>query len=319
MSLASIIPPNLMPTAAAQVPPAEAPPDPAQGQGQPQQSAATQTQIKGLPPGAIVRPIPQLQPGERDEDYLNAIAAKDPGAAGTIKALADGRLPFPAGFALKSPYWQGMLNSVAQYDPSFDAVNYNARSQTRTKFTSGKEGQMVNNLNTAIGHVQELEAAADALHNRSFTPWNWLANKVENVFGNDAQTNFDTVVHRVAPELVAAYRGSGGAEADIQNNMKDFSSSASPAQLHGAIAETAKLLESKVRALQDQYNQGMGVTEHGLTLLRPDARAALDRLQGRPSLSGNTIKMKAPNGQIQDVPAEQVNHFKQLGAVPVNP
>lgn len=290
---------------------------------EPQQQQQTQ-QIQGLPTGAIVRPIPQLQPGQRDEDYLGAIAAKDPGTAGTIKALADGRMAFPAGFALKSPYWQSMLNAVSQYDPTFDAVNYNARSNTRRAFTSGKEAGMVNNMNTAIGHLQELEAASDALHNRSFTYWNTAANALGRVFGNDAPTNFNTVVHRVAPELVQAYRGSGGAEADIENNMKDFDSSASPQQLHGAISVTARLLESKVKALQDQYNQGMGLTENGLTLLRPDARAALDRMQGRnPQTSaiqpkGPTVKMRAPNGETADVPLWDIDNMKQKGATVIN-
>lgn len=265
-----------------------APPfDPSQAQQQPPDTPQSQKPIDyaalAKQAGAVYSKSANstLQPGQRDEDYLNLIQSKDPGTAGTIKALADGRMAFPAGFALKSPYWQGMLNAVSQYDPSFDAVNYNARSQARTKFTSGKEGQMVNNLNTAIGHLQELDQATEALHNSNYPWWNWLANNVDTLRGKNEVTNFDAVAHRVVPELVGAYRAGGGTESDIQTGLKDFSHDASPDQNHGALQETAKLLESKVRALQDQYNQGMGTTENGLTLLRPDARAALDRLQGK--------------------------------------
>jgi hypothetical protein len=60
--------------------------------------------------------------------------------AAQVKALAEGRMAFPTGTALKSAYWQDMLQKVAQFDPSFDAVNYNARAGTRKAFTSGKEG-----------------------------------------------------------------------------------------------------------------------------------------------------------------------------------
>jgi hypothetical protein len=44
-------------------------------------------------------------------------------------------MQFPNGPALKTPYWQNMLRNVAQFDPEFDAVNYNARSKTRADFT----------------------------------------------------------------------------------------------------------------------------------------------------------------------------------------
>ena len=61
-----------------------------------------------------------------------------------------------ADFALKSPYWQKMLQLVAQYDPSFDAVEYNARARAQTNATSGKLAQNNNALNTGIGHVWQL-------------------------------------------------------------------------------------------------------------------------------------------------------------------
>lgn len=71
------------------------------------------------------------------QPFLDQLPQND---AAQVKALAEGRMAFPTGTALKSAYWQDMLQKVAQYDPSFDAVNYTARAGTRKAFTSGKEG-----------------------------------------------------------------------------------------------------------------------------------------------------------------------------------
>jgi len=87
------------------------------------------------------------------KDYLDSIPDKS--IATQAQALLDGRLAFPTGTALKSPYWQQMLSVVAQADPNFDAVNYNSRAATRKAFTSGKEASTVNALNTVAEHIGE--------------------------------------------------------------------------------------------------------------------------------------------------------------------
>src|SRR6185295_7064011 len=80
-------------------------------------------------------------PGGADlhgDEFLKTIPAQ---IGRQVKALAEGRQQFPASFALKSRYWQQMIGLVSQYDPSFDAVNYNARSKTRNAFTAGAESK----------------------------------------------------------------------------------------------------------------------------------------------------------------------------------
>jgi hypothetical protein len=101
-------------------------------------------------------------PQVNGQDFLKTL---NPTTAQQVKALAEGRMQFPAGFALKSPYWQNMLSAVSQYDPSFDAINYNARAKTRSDFTSGKAAQTINALNTVACHEGDLSDAAKKLNN----------------------------------------------------------------------------------------------------------------------------------------------------------
>lgn len=241
--------------------------------------------------------------GGRNEEFLKTLPTA---TADTVKRIVEGRQPLPTRFAANDTYWHTLLDLAGKYDPSFDAVNYNARSQTRTAFSKGKEAGMVNTLNTAIEHLDELSKVADALHDTGFTPMNAVVNRVASTT-NPAVNNFNTVLHRVAPELVQAYRGSGGAEADIVNNMKDFSISNTKEMNRQAIAETAKLLESKVRKLEEQYQQGMGTDT--IKVVSPKAQDVLNRLAGQTSappqvLAAGPGRHTFANGQTWDVAAD---------------
>lgn len=197
-----------------------------------------------------------------------------------VKALADGRMQFPGGAALKSPYWQQMLSSVSQYDPNFDAVNYNARSATRKDFTSGKSAQNIKSLNTAIGHLGTLDSQISGTASHSFTPANTAQNFLSSTFGSSGPTQFNQTAGALASELTAVFRGSGGAEADVKRYLSELSSNASLEQKKAAVANITELLASRTAAIGDQYNKGMGKTEDPLTLLDPKAAAVLQRIQG---------------------------------------
>lgn len=224
-------------------------------------------------------------------DYLKILPAQK---AGTVKALSEGRMQFPAARALSSPYWQDMLSSVAQYDPSFDATNYGNRAATRKAFTASggsTPAAQLNALTTLAGHLGELSDKADALGNSGFTPYNTLKNWVEQKFDDPSVNNFNTVLHKVADEDVRAYRGSGGSEQDIKQRLSDFNTSNGPKELHGAIGETAKLVQSKIEALEKQYQDGMGPMTPAVPLLQmttPQARATLQKLITKASGATDT-------------------------------
>lgn len=203
-----------------------------------------------------------------------------------VKALAEGRLQFPGSFALRSPYWQDMLSAVSQYDPKFDAVNYNSRANTRKAFTSGKEAQNLNALNTVMGHLDDLRSAGDALNN---SDWPWV-NKVSNALGGQMDPNlkgrlnaFNISRQAVASEMERAYKGTGGNLADIEAWKHTLDTSDSPEAIHAAVKQGVKLLSSKIQALGDQYSKGMGITKEGLELLNPKTREVYLRLLGESS------------------------------------
>jgi hypothetical protein len=237
-----------------------------------QEIAATQM----LTPGGVAG-APGAPGATTGEALLGSL---NPQVSAQVKALAEGRMQFPAGQALKSPYWQQMLSLVSRYDPTFDAVNYSARSKTRADFTSGKAAQNLNAFNTVLGHLDSLVQAGTALNNTSYP----LLNKVENTYldatGDPRPKAFDANKKAVVDELTRAWRGSGGSEGDIKSWSEAISNTSSPEQLAGVSHQIAELLRSKIDAMGEQYNQGMGTTKDGIQLLTPHAQQVLTRLGG---------------------------------------
>lgn len=195
-----------------------------------------------------------------------------------VKALIDGRMAFPSGAALRAPYWQNLLSEVARQDPTFDAINYNARAKTRADFTSGKSAQNIKALNTAIGHLGQLNDQISGTASHNFTPLNALINGGMDVTGDPGPGLYNQTAGAVASELTQVFRGSGGAEADVKRYLGELSPNASAAQKAAAVRNIAGLLRSRLNEIGNQYQQGMGKSTDPLTLLNPHAQQVFTKL-----------------------------------------
>lgn len=230
-----------------------------------------------------------------------------PSAASQVKAIAEGKMPFPSGFALKTPYWQQMLSAVSQYDPSFDAVNYNARSKARGSFTSGPDANNITALNTAMNHAASLKDAYDSLGNTNYPAYNSLTNYLGNALGSqNTQTNTAAVAargHALSGELAKVFRSSGMAESDIKAWEDKLSTSATPAQSKEILNSAMDLMEGRLSALAEKYNQGMGTSKQGIELLSPAAQKAYLKVRGSvPQTTSSNGIMPQQAGQPQGQP-----------------
>lgn len=253
--------------------------------------------------------------GVTGADYLATLPKP---MADQVKAIAEGRMPMPSGFALKTPYWQQMITRVSQYDPTFDAVNYNARAKTRADFTSGKSAQNITSFNTAIGHLDALDQAVDGLGNGAFPSLNAAKNAAAGITGNTAQqtaiANFQTARNAVKEELTRAFKGSGGSLTEVEGWDKELDAAASPEALHAVVKKAVDLLGSRLDAVGDQYNKGMGTTADPVTLLNPKAQKIWARLSGgtpaAPAAGGtaNPAAAPAPSGTPLAAPKTQADY-----------
>jgi hypothetical protein len=223
------------------------------------------------------------------DDYLKTL---DPQIASQVKAIQEGRIPYPTGFALTKPYWQQMTRILMQADPGFDAVNYASRAKTRADLASGKLGQNLTSFNTTMAHLDTLEKSIDDLGNWSTMP---IANSVINpamaAMSGDFQARqkkFEVAKTAVIDELTRAFRGTGGNVYDLQEWGKSINSSDSPEALRAAIKQGVELLKGRIDAVGEQYNRGMGTSRDPVELLSPKAQSTFDRLISGKREAGQT-------------------------------
>lgn len=242
------------------------------------------------------------------DDFLQTLP---PAASAQVKALAEGRQAFPSGYAMTKPYNQALLAAVSQYDPNFDALNYNKRAETIKSFSpGGADANNVAAINTAVTHALSASDAYDRLDN-SKLPWlnsitNFVANNEGDANNQKAFADVGTATTAFAGEMAKVFRSSGMAESDIQDWKSKLSTNASDAQKNAVIGEAVELMNGRLNALGEKYNQGMNTKKQGIELLSPIAQQSMLKLQGKNQSSasaGASTPVSRP--QAQPAPTSQ--------------
>ena len=217
-------------------------------------------------------------------DFLQSIAQTNPNRAALIKGIADGTVLSPSGSALRSPQNQVLMGQVIQYDPTFDQTNPAARFQTRKDFTAGgpaSSAATITTGNTALNHLLELSDASENLPNSSFKPINALTNMVGANTGDTAITHYNNILTPVVDEMLKFYKGSAGTRSEMEDWLNDLSPNMSLAQRRDAIAEKAKLMQSRTDALQQKWHNGMGPAASDFPIFTNKSQEAIDKIMGR--------------------------------------
>lgn len=143
-------------------------------------------------------------------------------------------------------------------------------------FTKGKTAQTINGLNTAVGHMDQLDQAATALQNGNVQALNKASNFFGTQFGSSSTTNFNVIKNFAAGEVAKAVLPGGGGEHEREEIADAIKSSNSPAQLHDAISTWRNLLSSKTEALRNQWDVGTNGTQGSFDkFLLPPTKKAL--------------------------------------------
>lgn len=215
-----------------------------------------------------------------------------------IKAIAEGRVAAPRP---GTRFGEAILSKVAQYDPTFDAANSQSRLRTRVDFTSGKSAQAVNALNTAMGHLLHLDTQAKDLGNFSTLPGllNPIYNKGRQMGGDTKLPAFQQTKQAASSEMRKVFAGSaGGNLTELKEWQGSLDSSQSYDQLHAAIRNGVELMGSRLNALQDQYQTGMGRSDQPMQLIKPGVANATRKRFGI-DLSGHGGSSSAPAARSQ--------------------
>jgi hypothetical protein len=246
------------------------------------------------------------------EDYLKTLPAQK---AGIVRAVVEGRAPFPSGFIMKTPYGQWLSQAVTQAEPGFNAANWNMRNQVYKEWNAGGPNSPASILtagNTAIQHLGKLSDAAEKLENWSgwgvfSKPLNALTS-IERQYAQDPRVStFDSIRNKYIEEATKFYRGTGGNEADLQRDIAALNAAQSPEQLHQAIATQAELMQSKINALQDRWIHANTLYDGRVIappfpIVEKESQSALDKIKAREGATGS-VPVAAPAPVAAAAPA----------------
>ncbi len=276
--------------------------------------------VPGLGAGTASAAQPQLT----GEDFM---ATLPPGTAAQVRAIANGSAKMPplGARGASAP----LRDAVFRFDPSYT----DQRAEVRKAFTTGIDGRNIRNLNTATVHLDQMAEAAKAMQNGTWQPGNELYNYIATKLGGAAPTNYTAVMNAFAGEAANALKGSA-TDPEIAHVMSTLGQNQSPQQAAGVVNQNLHILATKLKTYQDSYQQQIP-NDTVYSPVLPSAKAVFQKYgmtdvgapggqqgggRGAPvgaRQQGGMVNMKAPDGTVKAVPADQVAHYKSLGAIEV--
>lgn len=226
--------------------------------------------------------------------------------ASTVKAVAEGRQTnLPRG----GKELDQLMGAVNQYDPSYSVQ----RAQTRTAFNTGKQGQNIGNLNTAVVHLDQYHEAMKAMNNGSFQPGNQLYNFLAEKFGSDKVTNPAFVRQALAGEAANALKGNA-TDPEIAGLMKTLGQNQSSAQQEGVALEGLRILGTKLNTYDEQYHTQFNADDPWSPVL-PTAKAVFARYGITPLTRDAGTTPASPAGSASK-PQKLAPAFKKIAYGP---
>lgn len=229
---------------------------------------------------------------------------------------------------------QALMKRVLAINPAYDASLYANRAPTRKAFTTGTQGQQINAINTAIGHMDQLGSVLASLDNSDVQIKNRAYNWLKSQFGDASVTNFNTLKDALSSEVAGVLAKGGATVSGIADAQSHINSAQSPAQLAGYIKTQIPIFGSKLNELNYQYHQQMDNgpdKKDPYEALSPTSKAILLKNGFDPSnptvkvpgagggpgpaggITGGSVRMTAPDGKSYDVPADKVEAAKAKG------
>jgi hypothetical protein len=214
---------------------------------------------------------------------------------------------------LKSASWARVLEKAQKEAEAngevFDAGFFDRKQKALSNWQQGKNNQNVVNVDTAAGHLDELESLGPALAQGNYPAMNNVLNKLGYQGGDSKLSTWDAVKQAVAGEIAKAISGTGSSA------LKDREDIA-------AILGAAKNPEQRAemfKSLKNLFNQRLGAMKQSYThatkqndfdeMLRPETLTYLG-FGGRPRASIPKAADAAAHYAVRD--------GKEVGAVKEN-
>lgn len=242
--------------------------------------------------GAKIPDLPAIGATPEGLAWLHATEAQGGNQAMVArKALAiingQAQLPDGGGMGPTKPFDIAVNDAVFKAAPGYNANLAASRAKAITEFQDKSSltsrGGLVQNMNTAIGHLADLSDLSEKLptDSNSELPINKGVNALKGFTsaGPNAATlsAYNTAKNVVSQEVTKFYEGGTGTEADRDALIKNLDPDAAPSARRAAIASISKLIQTKGTEIQRDWHQAVGA---------PDGQQYDYPIYGHEALSG---------------------------------
>lgn len=246
-------------------------------------------------------------PNATGDSYLQTIP--DVGMRNLIKGIAEGRVQVPRIYRSSKAGEVGATEiaaAVAQYDPSFNAQDFNSRNRTRVAFTSGRPYQDMTALNQVAQHIGHLAQQIDGTSGIAAPlGLGTLINKGVNAASDPYTgkvTAYQSTADAVAHETRKLFAGSsGGTLAELQSYIDMLKADNSTAQKKAALQNIAQLVQSRISILRQGYEQGMGKAGDPFSTTFPESARLLQQVAGDGGGEPAANVQTAPSAGVDDL------------------
>ena len=214
-------------------------------------------------------------PSQDEPRNWDSLKAVPEAVAREVVAIDQGLQPPPSPYTLyggKSPRASAINNALRAFDPGYDYNSFRAAYQ----FGAGPLGTQIRAFNTAIYHLNSLEAIAKKLNSSDIPAANAVVNFIKTQLGHPEVTNLETARQFVGGEVIKAVVGTRSGEQERQEARKMFSPNMSLDQILGAADTDRDFMGGQLRGLKQQYMASTRRNDFEDRYLVPEARAALE-------------------------------------------
>lgn len=237
---------------------------------------------QGLLPNGTLGPVNPPPPTANPE----ALEGMRPGDVKLVKAISEGRQKFlPIG--RNNPYNRFIMEKVHEYDPAVDETAFSRRQRTANFFavgTQGGGGQNITAMNTFGQHAKELLDISEKLNLGQYPTLNSLklalakqgfgAKEIQDTIGA-----WEVAAKAVADEGAKVFAGTNSALADREEWGKKFDVNNPKSVTHEKLKEVVKLIEGRLNALTNQYNEGMRTSHDAKDFIAPKTREIFEGIK----------------------------------------
>lgn len=180
--------------------------------------------------------------------------------------------------AIKAQFVQG----VSLINPQYDQKVFQARQDYQNSLSSGTISKNITALNTVIPHIDRLNQSLQALGNGQLPLLNSVKNWWAETTGSGAPARAKTDLVATSNEIESVYRSTGGTEEGIRAwRAGQPATSASPDQQKQWVQEGLGLIEGRLSAMGNDYQQNMGQAAPPNRFMSAPNEAIVNRLGGQ--------------------------------------